>query len=313
MAKYCVIPAVVEVIQWFKNGDHPKDACEVIHGVGGEGEILTEGKVVRYYRTPIQDGHEECALCGSIMHKHGWIDVGLNGHLVCPGDWIITDDRVNDPHSPDYRYPVKPDVFTLRFTAVSSSHQFEETSGLADIRERVANLCHEQWSGWMKYLFGKCEEEVLTHTYVLASERKTIIPKEFVDRWKRQMATPYGKLFPKEQDSDHTEADKFLSVFLDILKSQPTIYQDELREALEDVVTQFGYDGSDDKGPYLFTGGLSTLELAFRVLDWGDKHYIPEQKCQVVGCNKRATCGYPTPDGYTRVCSEHHRDAAGAG
>jgi hypothetical protein len=24
------------------------------------------------------------------MHHHGWIDTFEGGHIVCPGDWIIT-------------------------------------------------------------------------------------------------------------------------------------------------------------------------------------------------------------------------------
>lgn len=70
------------------------------------------------------------------------------------------------------------------------------------VREEVADLCHEQWSNWMKHLFSKCQQ---------GTNGGLIIPLEFVSRWTRQMNTPYKELSPEEQDSDRREADKFLA------------------------------------------------------------------------------------------------------
>lgn len=28
------------------------------------------------------------------------------------------------------------------------------------LREKLAELCHKQWSGWMEYLFSKCEGDL---------------------------------------------------------------------------------------------------------------------------------------------------------
>jgi hypothetical protein len=56
----------------------------------------------------------------------------------------------------------------------------------------------------MEYLFSKCdtsENDVVT------------IPKWAVDRWRRQIATPYADLSSKEQESDRVEARKFLEKF----------------------------------------------------------------------------------------------------
>jgi hypothetical protein len=71
-------------------------------------------------------------------------------------------------------------------------------------KELLADLCHKQWSGWMEYLFSKCENN---------SDGSVTIPKEFVDRWKRQLSTDYDNLSEKEKDSDRIEADKFLKLF----------------------------------------------------------------------------------------------------
>jgi hypothetical protein len=41
------------------------------------------------------------------------------------------------------------------------------------------------------------------------------MPAWGVDRWKKQMNTPYANLSDTEQESDRTEADKFLIILID--------------------------------------------------------------------------------------------------
>jgi hypothetical protein len=76
-------------------------------------------------------------------------------------------------------------------------------------------------------------------------------------------------------------------------------------EALEAMCRQFAYRGESKDGPTLVTGGLSALEDAFDVLEWGDNHPIPDLQCDEPGCLKEATCGMPTDAGYRRVCYDH--------
>lgn len=73
------------------------------------------------------------------------------------------------------------------------------------VREKLAELCHDQWSGWMEYLFQKCSPNIHTG--------ETIIPAWAVDRWKRQMNTKYQFLSESEKDSDRKEADKFIELW----------------------------------------------------------------------------------------------------
>lgn len=101
--KYRKKPVVVEASQWFKNGDHPDDDTHPVEWPEGH-TFQSEGKVVRYYRHPGRDGDLPCLNCGSQMLHHGWIDTLEGGHVVCPGDWVIT--GVNGE-----RYPCKPDIF----------------------------------------------------------------------------------------------------------------------------------------------------------------------------------------------------------
>ena len=77
------------------------------------------------------------------------------------------------------------------------------------------------------------------------------------------------------------------------------------REFAEDVIRQFGYHGSVNGRPAYTAGGLSTLEEAFRIVEWDDPHPAPECECQEEGCHEWATGGRPTPDGYKWLCSRH--------
>ena len=74
---------MVDAVQWFKHGDHP---------------------AVR----PRMDLDDHNATLPSLTH--GYIDTLEGGHIVCPGDWIIT--GVQGEH-----YPCKPDIFAQTYEA----------------------------------------------------------------------------------------------------------------------------------------------------------------------------------------------------
>lgn len=133
MAKFRKKSVVIEATQWFKNGDHPEDGTERFppKGIPGNpyipapldgsptdprytGEFageLFEGKVVRYFRRPDVSGELLCRHCSQTLHIHGWIDTKEGGHIVCPGDWIITGVAGE-------KYPCKPDIFAVTYEAV---------------------------------------------------------------------------------------------------------------------------------------------------------------------------------------------------
>jgi len=107
--KYRKKPVVIEAHQWFKNGDHPDDACYYVDDKSPD-RFLSEGKVVRYFRRPDAKfrGNTTCHECRLLYHQHGWIDTLKDGHRVCPGDWIITGVQGE-------RYPCKPDIFEATY------------------------------------------------------------------------------------------------------------------------------------------------------------------------------------------------------
>ena len=71
------------------------------------------------------------------------------------------------------------------------------------MRETLSDLCHEQWSGWMKYLFSKG---------AFNEDGTWTMPAWAVERWHRQMNTYYLDLSESEKVADRIEADKFLEI-----------------------------------------------------------------------------------------------------
>jgi hypothetical protein len=67
--------------------------------------------------------------------------------------------------------------------------------------EAMAAYAHAAWSGWMRYLFSNCTEN---------EDGTCTIPAWAVERWKRQMNTPYDLLPESEKESDRVEADCIL-------------------------------------------------------------------------------------------------------
>ena len=128
MPKYRKNPLVIEATQWFQNGDHPRD---------DPGQISPderEGTVVRYYRYPMGNGQNKCEKCGGIMHNHGWTETLEGGHIVCPGDWIITGVAGK-------RYPCKPDIFEKTYDGTTGAiNGVPELPGIS--ASRVSNIEH---------------------------------------------------------------------------------------------------------------------------------------------------------------------------
>jgi hypothetical protein len=85
--KYRKRPVVIEATQWFKNGDHAD---------------------VRPYKYL----DITCKHCGDKKEAHGWINTLEGGHIVCPGDWIIT--GVKGEH-----YSCKPDIFEITYESIN--------------------------------------------------------------------------------------------------------------------------------------------------------------------------------------------------
>lgn len=64
--------------------------------------------------------------------------------------------------------------------------------------EKLAALCHEQWSGWAQWMLNKLESWGR---------------ESWIRRWRRQIDTPYERLAEQEKESDRIEAHRIMDMF----------------------------------------------------------------------------------------------------
>jgi len=73
--------------------------------------------------------------------------------------------------------------------------------------EKLAAAQHEIWSRWMRWQFSCCNE--------MPESGNLIIPAMKVERWKKQMNTPFDKLSEEEKESDMIVARELLALLQD--------------------------------------------------------------------------------------------------
>jgi hypothetical protein len=84
---------------------------------------------------------------------------------------------------------------------------------MTNLREKLAELAHEQWSGWMRWMFRCGKFVAMRHEGVF--QTVWIMPGALRERWERQMKSPYSELPEREKDSDRVEADRMMSIALE--------------------------------------------------------------------------------------------------
>lgn len=97
-------------------------------------------------------------------------------------------------------------------------------------REQLANIEHQRWSDWMKYLFSVCS---FSQSGTIDGEGKAIIPEKYKKKWLRQINTDYQNLTEKEKDSDRKQVDRYL----------PLIRQQLIKEIIEGL-SFYDYKGN---------------------------------------------------------------------
>jgi DNA-binding ferritin-like protein len=69
-----------------------------------------------------------------------------------------------------------------------------------EVFEKLADIEHQRWSSWQKYLHSKC---------IKNENGDLIIPADYVKHLERQINTPYCELSEKEKNSDREEVKKY--------------------------------------------------------------------------------------------------------
>jgi hypothetical protein len=86
------------------------------------------------------------------------------------------------------------------------------------LRDTLAAQAHITWANWMDYLFAKS---------ILNEDGSVTIPKELVDRWKRQMNTKFSAL-PEEEKKSDREIAAHLMCMLHASALKPVLNEYEL-------------------------------------------------------------------------------------
>lgn len=90
--------------------------------------------------------------------------------------------------------------------------------------EELAEYAHDKaWSHWMKYLFENCGTLNQSGSFTIDAEK--------VERWTRQMNTPYSELPEDEKQSDRNQA----TYILDILHKSKAVKVVNGLQLLKDV------------------------------------------------------------------------------
>ena len=78
MSEELKLPVVVEAVQWFKMGDHPKvQEC-------GDGNL---------FLYPNLFPGQRCSFCNHLYEEHGSINAPEGIRRICPGDWVLKDEH----------------------------------------------------------------------------------------------------------------------------------------------------------------------------------------------------------------------------
>lgn len=82
---------------------------------------------------------------------------------------------------------------------------------LDDLVEKLANIEHERWAHWQRYMHSMC---------IRQSDGSLLIPADLVTRWERQVATKYAELDDNEKESDREQVQKYLPIIASALKQK---------------------------------------------------------------------------------------------
>ncbi len=81
-------------------------------------------------------------------------------------------------------------------------------AALGGMLELLAAIEHERWAHWQRYMHDKGK---------LQADGSLLLEAELVQRWERQIATPYSALSEAEKESDRDQVRRYLRVIVEEL------------------------------------------------------------------------------------------------
>lgn len=87
-----------------------------------------------------------------------------------------------------------------------------DTDRIVDgLLDTLADIEHARWAKWQRYMHSKATKQ---------ADGSLLIPAELVERWERQIETPYKSLTEDEKESDRDQVRDYLPVIKKALRGR---------------------------------------------------------------------------------------------
>ena len=83
--------------------------------------------------------------------------------------------------------------------------QDEIKARLNGIIDELADIEHDRWAHWQRYLHSKCERR---------PDGSLVIPPDLAEQWQRQIDTRYESLSEEEKASDREQVKRYLPLII---------------------------------------------------------------------------------------------------
>lgn len=80
---------------------------------------------------------------------------------------------------------------------------------LDDLTDALAAVEHERWSHWQRFVHDTATRQ---------PDGSLLLPAELVEKWERQISTPFHRLSEAERDSDREQVKRYLPLVKAALK-----------------------------------------------------------------------------------------------
>lgn len=90
--------------------------------------------------------------------------------------------------------------------------QVSGSNTLEELREKLAAIEHQRWADWQRYVFDQCRHQDSGRG--VGKPADLVIPSALVERWARQINTPYEQLSESEKQSDRDQVNRYWQLIL---------------------------------------------------------------------------------------------------
>jgi hypothetical protein len=98
-----------------------------------------------------------------------------------------------------------------------------------EIREKLADIEHQRWADWQKYLHSKCISDEFGNLKIMSGN---------VKHWERQINTPYSELSEAEKKSDMNQVDRYWHLIKTLLSTTEDRVKREMLDSLPEEIPQ---------------------------------------------------------------------------